>query len=140
MLGDQVVPSCVVSFPHNDSDLEVGRLEVIIACITSLTRCDVRVALDIYNYFFLMCNFRIFKFSFLLQLDLKALGEKVESVAREAEGLASRFPERQEHVGEQRDEVVSSWRRLQEKASSKKSNLTQSEELQKFLNYFRDLL
>ena len=74
------------------------------------------------------------------QLDLKALGEKVESVSREAEDLASRFPEGQEHLAEQRDEVVSSWRRLQEKASSKKSNLTQSEELQKFLNDFRDLM
>lgn len=83
---------------------------------------------------------RIFKLSFLLQLDLKALGEKVESIAREAKDLASRFPEGQEHLGEQRDEVVSSWRRLQEKASSKKSNLTQSEDLQKFLNDFRDLL
>lgn len=74
------------------------------------------------------------------QLDLKALGEKVESIAHEAEDLASRFPEGQGHLAEQRDDVVSSWRRLQEKASSKKSNLTQSEELQKFLNDFRDLL
>ncbi|KAK2560477.1 Spectrin beta chain [Acropora cervicornis] len=74
------------------------------------------------------------------QLDLKALGEKVESIALEAEDLASRFPEGQEHLVEQRDEVVSSWRRLQGKASSKKSNLTQSEELQKYLNDFRDLM
>ncbi|XP_068689103.1 spectrin beta chain-like isoform X1 [Montipora foliosa] len=74
------------------------------------------------------------------QLDLKALGEKVESIAHEAEDLASRFPEGQEQLTEQRDEVVSTWRRLQEKASSKKSNLTQSEELQKYLNDFRDLM
>ena len=73
-------------------------------------------------------------------MDLNALGEKVESVSQEAEDLASRFPEGQEHLQEQRDEVLSSWRRLQEKASSKKSNLTQSEELQKFLNDFRDLM
>lgn len=73
-------------------------------------------------------------------MDLNALGEKVESVSQEAEDLASRFPEGQEHLMEQRDEVLLSWRRLQEKASSKKSNLTQSEELQKFLNDFRDLM
>ena len=61
-------------------------------------------------------------------------------MSQEAEDLVSRFPEGQEHLMEQRDEVLSSWRRLQEKASSKKSNLTQSEELQKFLNDFRDLM
>lgn len=87
-----------------------------------------------------MPNSSILMFSVFLQLDLKALGKKVESIAHEAEDLTSRFPEEQEHLEEQRDEVVSSWRRLQEKASSKKSNLTQSEELQKFLNDFTDLL
>lgn len=64
----------------------------------------------------------------------------MQSIANEAEDLALKFPEGQEHLTEQRDEVVSSWRRLQEKASSKKFNLTQSEELQKFLNDFRDLM
>lgn len=64
----------------------------------------------------------------------------MQSIANEAEDLALKFPEGQEHLIEQRDEVVSSWRRLQEKASCKKSNLTQSEELQKFLNDFRDLM
>lgn len=74
------------------------------------------------------------------QLDLKALGEKVEQVSREADDLTSRLPEGREHIEEQQRDVVEAWKRLQEKASSKRSHLSKSHQLQEFLNDFADLL
>ena len=72
--------------------------------------------------------------------DLIALSEKVKWIQLEAEELSSKYPEHAESVEEQKVEVEEAWSRLQQKATSKRSNLTQEEQLQKFLDDYRDVL
>ena len=74
------------------------------------------------------------------QRDLKALSEKVKWILSEAEDLRSKYPDRAQALDDQRVDIEEAWERLQQKTTSKRSNLTQEEQLQKFQDDYRDLL
>ena len=79
-------------------------------------------------------------FSGKFQRDLKALGEKVSSLSQDADMLMDKLPQNRKHFSEQKQMIIEAWKKLQQRASSKKSVLSQSEGLQTFLNDYRDLM
>lgn len=85
-----------------------------------------------YLYFYIV--------QFLLQRDLKALGKKVANLSQDADILMDKIPDEKTHFTEQKRLVIEAWDNLQQRASSKKSVLSQSEGLQTFLSDYQDLM
>ncbi|KAL4238363.1 Spectrin beta chain [Mactra antiquata] len=75
----------------------------------------------------------------VLERDLAAISEQVESITKEAERLISQFPDAQEHIAAKHEEMVQSWNILVEKASMRKEKLNQAEQLQLYFNDYREL-
>ena len=79
-------------------------------------------------------------FVFILQQDLAAISQQVETITGEAERLLVQFPDAQEHIHGKHEEMVEAWNLLLEKAQSRKDRLNMAETLQKYFNDYRNLL
>ncbi|XP_053397827.1 spectrin alpha chain, non-erythrocytic 1-like isoform X5 [Mercenaria mercenaria] len=75
----------------------------------------------------------------VLERDLAAISEQVESITKEAERLISQFPDAQEHIAAKHEEMVQAWNILVEKAAMRKEKLNQAEQLQLYFNDYREL-
>ena len=74
-----------------------------------------------------------------MQRDLAALEKQVALLSQEAKRLSNTYPERSSHVRQREQQTVTSWRGLIEKSRGRKNKLVEAEQLQRFLNDFRDL-
>ena len=74
-----------------------------------------------------------------LQRDLEALGKKVEILSKETKRLCQTYPDAEQRVKRKDQEVSAVWRDLLNKTKARKDKLLEAEELQNFLNEFRDL-
>ncbi|CAG0903884.1 unnamed protein product, partial [Darwinula stevensoni] len=72
--------------------------------------------------------------------DLAAVKEQVEAVVKEAQRLASLFPDAREHVGVKHEETVEAWNELLEKSALRKDKLQQAEQLQAYFDEYRELM
>lgn len=63
--------------------------------------------------------------------DLAALGESVSKLSTEATDLAERFPDHRDSVVQTRQEITDSWEALQNQATTRKSVLDESYDLQR---------
>ncbi|XP_065894234.1 spectrin beta chain, non-erythrocytic 1-like isoform X3 [Dysidea avara] len=70
--------------------------------------------------------------------DLKALGKSVEVLSQEASRLSGLYPESAELVIAIERDINDVWNGLMSRTESRKRKLTQAEQLQLFLNEFRD--
>ncbi|XP_052769142.1 spectrin beta chain, non-erythrocytic 2-like isoform X1 [Mya arenaria] len=75
----------------------------------------------------------------VMERDLAAISEQVETITKEAERLIGQFPDAQEHIAAKHEEMVQSWNTLVEKASLRKEKLNQAEQLQLYFNAYREL-
>ena len=75
----------------------------------------------------------------LPQRDLAALEKKVETLSQEASRLAGSYPDSASHVMWKEREVGRAWQRLLARSQARKNKLVQAEQLQRYLNDFRDL-
>ena len=73
------------------------------------------------------------------QRDLKALRKSVEVISQEASRLSGLYPESAELVIAIERDINEVWNGLISRTESRKRKLTQAEQLQLFLNEFRDL-
>ena len=71
--------------------------------------------------------------------DIAALEVKVNTLHQEARRLTSTYAYCASHVSEKVDEVLVMWRSLLAKSQSRKKKLVEAEQLQYYLNAFRDL-
>lgn len=76
---------------------------------------------------------------FWLQRDLAALEKQVTLLSQEAKRLSTTYPEKSSHVRQKEKGTVSIWKALIERSTGRKHKLVEAEQLQKFLNDFRDL-
>ena len=74
-----------------------------------------------------------------VQRDLAALEKQVALLSQEAKRLSNTYPERSSHVRKREQQTVSSWKALIEKSKGRKNKLVEAEQLQRFLNEFRDI-
>ena len=72
--------------------------------------------------------------------DLAAVREQVEAVVKEAQRLASLFPDAREHVGVKHEETIEAWNELLEKSALRKDKLHQAEQLQAYFDEYRELM
>ncbi len=63
-----------------------------------------------------------------------------QKLEKEAERLIKEQPTRQGLIGDKQTEIIENWEELTQRADSRKTNLEQSRELQKFLADLRDLV
>ncbi|XP_052269284.1 spectrin beta chain, non-erythrocytic 1-like isoform X3 [Dreissena polymorpha] len=75
----------------------------------------------------------------VLERDLAAISEQVETITKEAEQLIVRFQDAAEHIAAKHEEMVQAWNVLVEKASLRKEKLNQAEQLQLYFNDYREL-
>ena len=73
------------------------------------------------------------------QRDLAALEKQVKLLSQETQRLSTTYPDKATHVGRKEQQAVTVWRALISKSSARKSKLVEAEQLQRFLNDFRDL-
>lgn len=73
------------------------------------------------------------------QRDLDALGQKVNVLSGESARLCQAHPESYDHIKEKEESVVTTWMALVERSKVRKDKLVQAEQLQQFLNIYRDL-
>ncbi|CAI8040975.1 Spectrin alpha chain, non-erythrocytic 1 [Geodia barretti] len=71
--------------------------------------------------------------------DLAALEKQVSLLSQEAKRLANTYPERASHVRKKEQQTLTMWRALIERSTGRKNKLVEAEQLQRFLNDFRDL-
>ncbi|XP_074654192.1 spectrin alpha chain-like [Tubulanus polymorphus] len=76
----------------------------------------------------------------VIERDLAALGEKVESLDTEAERLEDLHPECGDQIHNKRSEIDSNWDSLKRKAESRKGRLDAAYYLHRFLADFRELI
>lgn len=60
-------------------------------------------------------------------------------LSQEAKRLSTTYPDRAAHVRQKEAQTVTIWRALIERSSGRKNKLVEAEQLQRFLNDFRDL-
>ena len=70
---------------------------------------------------------------------MAALEERVHKLATEAARLSRSFPEMESEIVERLEDMQSVWLKLVNKAEARKAKLDESEQLQRYLNNFRDL-
>ena len=73
------------------------------------------------------------------QRDLAALEKQVSLLSQEAKRLANTYPERASHVRKKEQQTLTMWKALIERSTGRKNKLVEAEQLQRFLNDFRDL-
>ena len=73
------------------------------------------------------------------QRDLEALGKKVEILSKETDRLCATYSDAKQKVKRKEHEVLAVWKDLLGKTKARKNKLLEAEELQNFLNEFRDL-
>uniref|UniRef100_A0A2R5L953 Putative spectrin beta chain non-erythrocytic 5 isoform x6 n=1 Tax=Ornithodoros turicata TaxID=34597 RepID=A0A2R5L953_9ACAR len=74
------------------------------------------------------------------QRDLAAVKAQVDALLREAERLASTFPDAQEHITAKRDEVIEAWGALLGHSRQRGEKLGQAEKLQAYFDEYRELM
>ena len=57
----------------------------------------------------------------------------------ECKRLCDTYPESSSHVKDKEKDVLSAWEKLMERSKARKEKLVEAEQLQRFLNNFRDL-
>ena len=72
--------------------------------------------------------------------DLAALEGRVEDIRLSASTLSNTFSENAEGIADQESEVVGAWERLTERCASRKQQLQESLQLQRFLSDVKDLV
>ena len=75
-----------------------------------------------------------------IQRDLDALGKKVKMISQECARLSATYPESGRHVSERDREVAAAWSTLLKRSQARSSKLLEAEQLQRYLNAFRDLV
>ena len=73
------------------------------------------------------------------QRDLAALEKQVSLLSQEAKRLANTYPEQVSHVRNKEQQTLTMWKALVERSRGRKNKLVEAEQLQRFLNDFRDL-
>lgn len=73
------------------------------------------------------------------QRDIAALEVKINTLHQEAKCLSATHVHCASHVSEKVDEVLVMWKSLLAKSQSRKKKLVEAEQLQCYLNAFRDL-
>ncbi len=76
---------------------------------------------------------------FTMQRDLAALNNKIKVLSRECDRLCSTYRESSGRVRGKEREVVKAWDALLTRSKSREGKLVEAEQLQQFLNTFRDL-
>ena len=76
---------------------------------------------------------------YYIQRDLKALGKSVEVLSQEASRLSGLYPESADLVITIEKETGDVWNRLMSRTEARKRKLSEAEQLQLFLNEYRDL-
>ena len=74
-----------------------------------------------------------------LQHDLAPLEQRVKQLSREGQRLSTSYFESSTHIAARESKAVTAWRELNAKSQRRKQKLEQAEELQYYLNDFRDL-
>ena len=74
-----------------------------------------------------------------MQRDLAALEKKVKILSQECQRLSKTYPESAALMREKDREVVTAWQTLLTKSQARNSKLVEAEQLQRYLNDFRDL-
>ncbi len=77
--------------------------------------------------------------NFCIQRDLDALGQKVNVISEESSRLCHAYLESHDHIKEKEEGVFTVWTALVKRSKVRKDKLVQAEQLQRFLNTFRDL-
>jgi spectrin beta len=67
------------------------------------------------------------------------LKDKVKVLSDECRRLCDTYPESSSHVKDKENDVLSAWEKLLERSKARKEKLVEAEQLQRFLNNFRDL-
>lgn len=75
----------------------------------------------------------------LLQHDLAPLQQRVKQLSQEGQHLSTSYPESATHIVKRESQAVTAWLELNAKSQRRKQKLGQAEELQHYLNDFRDL-
>ena len=73
------------------------------------------------------------------QRDLAALNDKVKTLSKECKRLCDTYPESSVHVNDKENDVLLVWEKLLGRSKARKDKLIEAEQLQRFLNNFRDL-
>lgn len=60
-------------------------------------------------------------------------------LSQEAKRLANTYPDRASHVRNKEQQTLAMWKALIERSKGRKNKLVEAEQLQRFLNDFRDL-
>lgn len=76
---------------------------------------------------------------FCFQRDLAALSNKIKILSQECERLCSTYPESSPRIRGKEREVVEAWEALLTRSKGREDKLVEAEQLQRFLNTFRDL-
>ena len=74
-----------------------------------------------------------------MQRDLAALEKKVKILSQECQRLSKTYPESAALMRDKDREVVTAWHTLLNKSQARNSKLVEAEQLQRYLNDFRDL-
>lgn len=72
------------------------------------------------------------------QHDLAPLEQRVKQLSQLAKRLSSTYPEAAKPLRKREEEAVRVWSELMDRSQKRKEKLGQAEELQRFLNDFRD--
>ena len=70
---------------------------------------------------------------------MAALSNKIKTLSRECERLCSTYPESSPRVRGKEREVVRAWEDLLSSSKAREDKLVEAEQLQRYLNTFRDL-
>ena len=70
---------------------------------------------------------------------MAALNNKIKVLSQECERLCTTYPESSTRVKGKEREVVKAWQALLDRSKGREDKLVEAEQLQRFLNTFRDL-
>ncbi len=70
---------------------------------------------------------------------MAALNNKIKILSKECEGLCSTYPDSSPRVRGKEREVVQAWETLLNRSKAREGKLVEAEQLQRYLNTFRDL-
>ena len=70
---------------------------------------------------------------------MAALSNKIKILSKECERLCSTYPESSLRVQGKEKEVVKAWEALLNRSKAREDKLVEAEQLQRYLNTFRDL-
>ena len=70
---------------------------------------------------------------------MAALKNKIKALSKECERLCSAYPESSPRVQGKEREVMKAWEALLNRSKAREDKLVEAEQLQRYLNTFRDL-